>query len=491
MEGKDREKEVMPGLRRYDQLLKKQEAILRNNGTDAELKEVEAEIAVVKKELGLDGDPLITPHRGDKVRILAYTGCSEELLNIAGKVGVVIDDAKTERYAAVRVKLSTGKVVMVPRHCLQHAAEGRVRQQQRPQKRPEWGQRTPHSSATFFSRPDTIRRAVQRERSMNVDAYTVHGYKTDARPSTAPSLSQSRVHVTLSLLPEVPCDPLLTILSSVQWSARGLHQDTLRYNAASHAITFDISAPSSTIDEHLKEVDRQCSSRTVAKRNPLRGGQQTSTTTTPPDLPNPSPSTSFTETSPVYGWRAPTPSTNSTMKSQNSADEATHGTTASKATSGSKSKRRGNTKKPAVNKEESAGGNTAVAEELRMKLTASQAKVHHLQTEVHNSKVREKQLQKKLDEKTVAVASLTQEANRRKEKSKVLSTELEKVTEALDAIMNTLSACGAQWAEQLSNSGDPVASRMSRGVLSELLATNHEVSEKLRQLNTLSRVLEG
>ena len=85
---------------------------------------------------------------------------------------------------------------------------------------------------------------------------------------------------------------------------------------------------------------------------------------------------------------------------------------------------------------------------------------------------------------------LARERNEMKSRCGLLHGEMSKLSEALEAVMGTLSACGAQWAEQLSHSEDVVGSRMSRGVISELLATNHEISEKLRQLNILSRLAQ-
>eukprot|EP01064_Diplonema_japonicum_P027829 TRINITY_DN4130_c2_g1_i1.p1 TRINITY_DN4130_c2_g1~~TRINITY_DN4130_c2_g1_i1.p1 ORF type:complete len:501 (+),score=102.35 TRINITY_DN4130_c2_g1_i1:77-1579(+) len=428
-----------PGIKRYDELLKKKEALLRLDAGHREIAEVEQEIEKVKRELGLGGDPITTAKKGDKVRVHGYPGCSEELTNIEGKIAIV-SDISEHRYGIVTISLiSNGKTVMVPPHCLQHVTAGRVRH-------------TAH-----------VKHASQQQ----AKDYTVHGHRTNQ------GLCGSRIHVTLALRPEVGCEKILSTVSAT-WMGKGLHQDTLQYTSTAHTVSFDVSVQPRVLEASLIHLDPFLLGRSAGKKSPFRVSPSPSS-----DLPNPSPSTCFTADSsspqsPVHGWREG--GSSSTPPARKRPAQQPKRNKAWRKSNGSNNNNNNNDK--------------SVEEDLRVKLAAAQGKVQQLQGEVFSGKRREKQLGRKLDEKTLEAANLSKEAGRRKEKNSLLCGELGKVTDALDAIMNTLSACGAQWADQLGASTDEVASRMSRGVLSELLATNHEISEKLRQLNTLSRMVK-
>eukprot|EP01060_Flectonema_neradi_P013926 TRINITY_DN20648_c0_g1_i1.p1 TRINITY_DN20648_c0_g1~~TRINITY_DN20648_c0_g1_i1.p1 ORF type:complete len:625 (+),score=98.54 TRINITY_DN20648_c0_g1_i1:86-1876(+) len=506
---------AQPGVTRYTQLLKKKGELLKDERANADaIRALDDEISSVMKNLGFD----VSLVRGDRVRIIGHTD-----YRLNGKVGSVIDEL-VDMDRNVRISLRNNRVVSVPPYCVQHVSETWLRP--RRTTRPQWNKNQPTSYST---KPDAVRQAVERERSRREDPYTVYGTGTSANGS--PRNSSKRVRIELVLLPEVPQHQIRKSLSTCEWSKRGLIPSSITYSENMHQLTFECSA--NPMLEHFlaTSFDRFCVSRTVVRMNINISGTFTSpysrscdlnhldissvSGSSRMDLPNPnSPSVSNSvPDSTVQSVQSAASGGSNVMRNTNGggtngvgapAREPTHAWGANGGHDDTREtpkqtklrpKRKGSTSSirrkgssPSLNHSKSQ--HISVEEDLRVKLAASQVRVQQLQGDLSTSKAKEKSLRGSLISEKEKNKELIRESGEMKSRCGYLHSEMSKLSEALEAVMGTLSACGAQWAEQLSHSEDVVGSRMSRGVISELLATNHEISEKLRQLNILSRLAQ-
>eukprot|EP00659_Diplonema_papillatum_P000863 gene863-1330_t len=281
------------GFTRYAKLLKRKEALLTDPAaTEAELRELEKELRALRRALGIEGEPITRPKRGDKLRILRTPNCGEDLRTLSSKVGIVVDQVD-DSTGEVRIRLvHNGKVVSVPMHAVEHVAASRMQQRS-----PVFTFQVPEKAgvAPAVCHARAVRRGVKKDRDRRDDPFTVRGHEasplqTGARrqrdparawsescggstAASAPSVSSSTrtdsssrrgggrggaaagsgntfskrdkgslTSVEAVLRDEVPADHVKRLLASDAgpWKeAHGVAPTTVRYFQHSHVLVFD------------------------------------------------------------------------------------------------------------------------------------------------------------------------------------------------------------------------------------------------------------
>eukprot|EP01063_Lacrimia_lanifica_P029192 TRINITY_DN4408_c1_g1_i1.p1 TRINITY_DN4408_c1_g1~~TRINITY_DN4408_c1_g1_i1.p1 ORF type:complete len:678 (+),score=222.24 TRINITY_DN4408_c1_g1_i1:164-2197(+) len=545
---------LSPAMVRYNQLLRKRGALLKGGASERDLQWVERELGQVRRELGVDGDAeAVALVRGDKVRIHPYNGCSKEMADLAGKVAVVVEPPQ-EAYHAAKVRLTqTNETMMLPVHCLRHVAESKfAKSRVRPAWGVGDAAAAAGKKGYASNRPDMVRRAVQKERNKRADPFTVHGHRTTIDTAAARGEKQagSTIQVACVLRPEISQDHLMTLLASRLWVDRGVVVSSIAYARMTHSLAWDMAHDGRTEMWLSAEIDPYCNTRSVVRQNPCmspRGGAAgapppaatPSAAETPTAAPSPhphniptahgaAPSSPPKQRGKKAAGRKPArqapqrpawarqqaadvtpPETPDTSAAQvpPGAKPPAHGTPGANPFLNADNLRRarGDGRGPEGYAQSMASESpseaqftthsttkkgAALEDELRLKLSQAGSRIRVFQNEIANYKLREKKLTRKVDTLQKAADRRDREASVMREKNGELVSELHKLSTALDTIMATLSQSGGQWAEQLQACGDATAARMSRGVISEVLATNHEISEKLRHINHIVRIAE-
>ena len=651
-----------PGMARYAQLLRTRGRLLERAAggqmaaDTAELRAVDAEIERVARELRLEGMPLVTPRRGDKVRIIGYAGCSPELRRLSGSLGTVVSagsggvDGAAEVFCAVTVRLAhTGDSVMVPPHCVQHVAESRLAQRYRHLRGGSGGSGEAAGSAGGCgappsTAPDTVRRAVARERSVREDPFTLQGMQTDP--------IYGRLLVEVTLRPEVSAAQILPVIKSASWGGRGVLLDTVVYHGAPHCVRFDMLSGKLVHRQLESELNPMCLSFSVrrkggceklaadpaaaasscssaspaamaaaaaANRPSSASAAAASTADSAAGLPNPNPSSAAAAPAadpptsaaagcssspsasgaqppalspfipppqnevpvpvPVPAAAVPASSVHAQSMRSDASDVRSNASSKQRAAAArsqntpqstpltaaaAHARRTQESKDPLFSLRRASGASASpsycgslrsggtssvcgastagltgkklaphqVEDELRIRLKESQnrcvrlkvckstpAAPHTLlpcalapsstqklslnppsppppppphlvlpQHEIQQYKLKEKKTAKSLNLHVNIANTCKTEADTIRKKTSTLNTELGKLKGALEVVLSTLSACSGQWAEQLALSGNEEGARLSRGVIAEVIATNHEIREKMRHINVITNM---
>ena len=230
-----------PGMSRYLKLLRQKALLLKRNATQSQIQDVEREILQVMRQINLEGMPSVNPVRGDKVRIISYGNSDSNasfFAKFSGHLGVVVSDIPEDQvWSAVKVRLTqTGEVLIVPPHCLQHAAESRLAQRLNHFKNKTHDDAASPVHASSYSQNTAqsarVRRAVEKERLQREDPFTLHGFQTHP--------IFGRLSVELVLQPQVSAQQVLPVMTSPAWVRRGVLADTIHYNRAEHTVSCDV-----------------------------------------------------------------------------------------------------------------------------------------------------------------------------------------------------------------------------------------------------------
>eukprot|EP01065_Artemidia_motanka_P027545 TRINITY_DN32734_c0_g1_i1.p1 TRINITY_DN32734_c0_g1~~TRINITY_DN32734_c0_g1_i1.p1 ORF type:complete len:323 (+),score=131.18 TRINITY_DN32734_c0_g1_i1:48-971(+) len=111
--------------------------------------------------------------------------------------------------------------------------------------------------------------------------------------------------------------------------------------------------------------------------------------------------------------------------------------------------------------------------------------VHALQRELINVRRAARQDARRANAAAKKARLQLEDAGDLRERGAYLCDGLDRWADSLEPVIGSLSTTSAQWADRIARSGSPSAA-LPQGVLAELLATNHQILAKLRQIRGIS-----